>query len=68
MIEETELAKFLNAYVAIGVVNDFFSDRLFFYFGTVKEIDSRELKLRMAKGFKIIPLREIKDVHVTGGG
>ncbi len=68
MIEEKEIKKFLGPHVAVGVRNDFLSDKLFFYFGKIIEVDDHELKIKTSNGFKIIPLGQIKDIHIANGG
>jgi hypothetical protein len=64
LIELEEIEKFLNYYVRIGVPHDVISNRLFFYFGFIKYVDSTELKLETKKGFRIIPLENVRDIQI----
>ena len=68
MIDIDELKPFLNRYCAVGVPHDIIEGKLFFYFGTLKNIDSDKVKIETKNGIKIIPIENIFDIHATHGG
>lgn len=65
MIESSEIKKFLHKYIAVGVHHDILADKLFFYFGTLKNVDNTEIKIEMENGFKIISIENIIDIHLV---
>ncbi len=68
MIEVIEIEPFLDKYVGIGIPHDIIPDKLFFYFGKLRYVDSTEVKIETFNGFKIIPLQKIMDIHLAQGG
>lgn len=67
MIEKQDIEKFLNEYVRLGVPHDIIPNRLFFYFGIVKHVDSKEIKIETKTGYRIIQLENVKDIQKSGG-
>lgn len=69
MIESSEMERFLYKHVAIGVPHDVIPGKLFFYFGILKYCDFTEVKLELDynKGYKIVPIASIRDIHETHG-
>ena len=63
MIEPIEIKKFLYQYIAVGVPHEIIPDKLFFYFGTLKKIYQNEIKIETNRGFKIIPINNIMEIH-----
>jgi len=68
IIDSKEIEFLLNKYVAIGVPNDVIPNRLFFYFGWLKYVDSTEVKIETNAGYKIISIGNIFDIHLVHGG
>lgn len=68
MIDSIEIEPFLDKYVRIGVPHDIIPDKLFFYYGYIKYIDSEEVKIETNNGFRIIPIQKIMDIHLAHGG
>ena len=63
MIEPLEIKKLQHNYVAVGVPHEIIQGKLFFYFGTLKNIDENEIKLEINNGYKIIPIDQIMEIH-----
>jgi hypothetical protein len=63
MIEPIEIKKLQNNYVAVGVPHEIIQGKLFFYFGTLKNIDDDEIKIEINNGYKIIPINQIMEIH-----
>ena len=68
MIERSEIERFLNKRIAVGIPHNIISGRLFFYFGILKYVDDLEVKIETNNGYKIIPLTNILDIHEAQGG
>ena len=68
MIDSKEIEPFLDEYVAVGVPHDIIPNKLFFYFGKLKYVDSEEVQMELKNGFKIIPIENIRDIHKARGG
>lgn len=64
MMDKKEIEEFFGKYIAIGVPHDKIPGRLFFYYGFLKYVTDEELKMKMSNGFKIIPLEQVKDIHL----
>lgn len=63
--EEIERLNLLNKYVACGVPNYDFMESLFFYYGYVRQITEDYIKIETKKGFRIVKLSKIIDIHLT---
>ena len=64
MMERKEIEQFLGDFVGVGVPHGIVPDKLFFYFGTLIDINNFEIKLELnhERGFKIIPINDILDI------
>ena len=63
MIKKKELDLFLNKQVSIGVPHAIMQGKLFFFYGKLLEVTEKEIKLQTKKGFKIVQIAQVKDVH-----
>jgi len=64
-LEQKDLEPFINKYIAVGVPHEIITGRLFFYFGTLQEITSTDIKLKTDNGYKIVPFADILELHET---
>jgi hypothetical protein len=63
LIDKGEIQLFLDKYVRVGVPHDIIPNKLFFYFGYLKYVNSTEVKIQTNNGFRIIPLDQIMDIQ-----
>lgn len=65
-----ELEKFRGCFVSIAVPENTGQQELFWYYGTIVEMNPENIKLRFRKkrGFKIIPVRDIRVIETRGEG
>lgn len=62
IMNDKNKAQFLGKEVAIGVPH-YTEERPFYYYGTVKEMNSNSLLLEMKNGFKLIKYKDIIDIR-----
>lgn len=65
LIDRKEIEGFLNKYIAVGVPHDIIPHKLFFYYGRLENIVEDDIKLNLKNGFKIIPIDQIRDIHLV---
>lgn len=65
MIEKRDIENYKDRYVGVGIPHDFIPNKLFFYYGYLSHIDGEVIKIDMKHGFKLIPYKSIKDIHLT---
>ena len=65
MLEKKDIEQFLDEFVAIGVPHGIVPDKLFWYFGTLKDINNFEVKIELygKDGYKLIPISDIQDIR-----
>ena len=65
MIERKDIEPLKNDFVAVGVPHDIIPDRLFFYYGTLTEINNSYVKIELpnGNGYKLIPINDIHDIQ-----
>ena len=68
MIDRYDLEKFKGKHVCLGVPNDMDDTRLFFYFGLLINVNNEYCKIKTNIGYKIIPISQIRDIHLAGRG
>lgn len=64
MFRKEDLTIFLNKLVSIGVPHSIIDRELFFYYGRLKEVTEKEIKLETDHGLRLILIEEIKDIHL----
>lgn len=65
MIKKEEIERFIGLFISIGVPHITREGKLFFYYGYLKSVTDSEVKLETKNGFKLIPLNQIQDIHIT---
>jgi len=64
MLSKDEIEHFLNKPVSVGVPHVVMEGQLFFYYGRLIYVDSEEIKLETKKGFRVVPIEQIKSLQI----
>ena len=69
MLNVKDFEKFLDENVSIGVPHRAVSDRLFFYYGQLVDVDKTHAKMKLVDGdgLRLIPLSKIIEIRLREG-
>jgi hypothetical protein len=59
-----DLTIFLYEFVSVGVPHSTVQGQLFFYYGKLKEVTEKEIKLETKTGLRLISIENIIDIHL----
>jgi hypothetical protein len=66
-MERKDLLPYDGCFIDIGTPHYVIPNRLFYEKGILEEILETEIKLRLEKGVKIIPISQIKEIRLLEG-
>jgi hypothetical protein len=65
MIVSKECNEFKGKYVGIGIQDIHVPGKLFFYYGTLIDIDNKSVKIKLNNGYKQIFLDDIEEIKLA---
>jgi len=65
MIDSKECSEFRGKYVGVGIKDIHIPGKLFFYYGTLIDIDEKTVKIRLSNGYKQIFLDDIEEIKLA---